>query len=98
MRIAGMLAGFAVAICAATKADAIQNATDGGRGAVSAPLELSHEVRPFPRPPVIVNGLPSVLPSNNGASSPAQAVARAACTGKRSRGELQKIPKQRPAS
>src|SRR5258706_14536060 len=89
MRIAGMLAvtGFAAAICATTEADAIQ----GGSATVSGGLEFSHELRPFPRPPIIVNAVPNppempTLPEKNRASSQGERIARAACSAGRSQG------------
>ena len=106
MRIAGALAaGFAVAVCTATEANAIQS----GSATVSGGVEFSHELRPFPRPPIIVNAAPkppekSALPDKNVASSQVDRVARAACSAGRSRGsdqacrEWQKAPTQRPAS
>ena len=101
MRVAGMLAviGLAGAICCTTEANAIQ----GGSVTVSGRLELSRELRPFPRPPVIVNAAPK--PSENAVvSSQVEQKARAGCLAGRSQGtnpgcrEGQKAPPERPAS
>jgi hypothetical protein len=92
MRIAATLAGFVIAICPAAQADAIQNATDRG---VSAPLELSHELRRFPRPPIIVNALP---PAKNAASNQAQPAQRTACSGKSGECVERQKTAPRPAS
>ena len=107
MRIAGMLAvaGFAAAICSTTEADAIQSRS----ATVSGGLEFSHELRRFPRPPIIVNAAPKppekpTLIEKNVASSQGERVARAACSVGRSQGSdsacraWQKAPPQRPAS
>ena len=100
MRVAGTLAGFAVAICFVAQADAIE----GGSATVSRGLELSHELRPFPPPPIIVNGAPPAQPQNNVASSQAQPMTHGTCPPKRSEEnvqacrEWQKISPPRPAS
>jgi hypothetical protein len=106
MRIAGALvAGFAVAVCATTQVNAIQS----GSATVSGGVEFSHELRPFPRPPIIANSVPkppekAALPDKNVASRQGDRVARAACPAGRSQGgdpacrEWQKAPTQRPAS
>ena len=104
MRIAGMLAvtGLAAAICATTEAAAIQS-----RGAtVSGGVEFSHELRPFPRPPIIVNAVPKPPeePEKNMASSQGERIAHAACPAGRPQGsdpacrELPRVPQPRPAS
>src|SRR5258708_6038511 len=99
MRVAGTLARFAVAIGFVAQADAIE----GGSATVSRGLELSHELRPFPRPPIIVNGAPPAQPQKNG-SSQAQTMTHATCPAKRSEEnvracrEWQKISPPRPAS
>ncbi len=101
MGIPVRLAAFAVALCAFTQADAIENASGV---AISAPLDLSREVRPAPRPPIIVNAVPPALPAKNVASSQAQPLGHAACSAKRSPAgappcrEWQKIPPAPPAS
>src|SRR5258706_2980785 len=101
MGIPGRLAAFAVALCAFTQADAIENAS---RVAISAPLDLSREVRPAPRPPIIVNAVPPALPAKNVASSQAQPVEHRACTAKASQdkaascGDRPKVDQPRPAS
>jgi hypothetical protein len=95
------LAAFAVATCAFTPADAIENT---GRVAISAPLDLSRETRPAPRPPIIVNAVPSALPAKNVASTQAQPLERAACTAKASQQsaascrQWRNVPQLRPAS
>ena len=53
----------------------------------SAGLELSHEVKPFPRPPIIVNATPpasqqTAPPQKNVASREAQPTGVAACLSK----------------
>jgi len=99
MRIAGKLAGFVMAICYVGQAGAIQNAIEAGRGAASAPLDLSHEIRPFPRPPVIINATPPTPLPNNVASSQMQQARRAVCSGKPAEcAERRKIAEPRPAS
>src|ERR1700682_2279341 len=102
MRIAVALAGFALAICAITRADAIQSASVAGRDMpVSTRLELSHELRPFPRPPIIVNAASPALPEQHPASTKKQPAARGACSVKLSQesaaacGELPKVPQPR---
>ncbi len=91
MGIPVRLAAFAVALCAFTQADAIENAS---RVAISAPLDLSREVRPAPRPPIIVNAVPPALPAKNVASSQ-----HATCSGQRREcAEPQKVAQPRPAS
>jgi hypothetical protein len=100
MRIAGTLAGLAIAISFVAQADAIE----GGSATVSRGLELSHELRPFPRPPIIVNAVPPAQPQKNVESSQAQPMAHATCAAQRSQGsapacrEWQKISPPRPAS
>jgi hypothetical protein len=101
MRITQMLvvAGFAAAICTAPEAGAIQS----GSATVSGGLEFSREVRPFPRPPVIVNAVPKP-PEKAAASSEVERIARAACPAGRSQGsdpacrESPRVPRPRPAS
>jgi hypothetical protein len=107
MRIAGMLAvaGFAAAICSTSEADAVQSRS----ATVSGGLEFSHELRRFPRPPIIVNATPKpqekpTLTEKNVASGQEGRMARAACPVGCSQGsdpacrEGQKAPPQRPAS
>ena len=90
----GTLTAFAVALCVFTEADAIENASGVP---ISAPLDLSREVRPAPRPPIIVNDVPPVPLPKNGTSSQAQQAERPACSGKAEEcGERRKIA--RPAS
>ena len=100
MRIAGLLAGaaFAAAICAITEVDVIQSRS----ATVSGGLEFSHELRPFPRPPIIVNAVPKPA-ENTVVSSQAEQKARAGCLAGRPQGSDpacrgQKAPPQRPAS
>jgi hypothetical protein len=81
MGIPGTLAAFAVALCVCTQADAVEEA---GRVAIAAPWDLSREVRPAPRPPIIVNAVPPRMHSKNMASSPAQPAEHPACTAKAS--------------
>src|SRR5258708_27548061 len=96
MGIPARLTAFAVALCAFTQADAIENASGI---AISAPLDLSREVRPAPRPPIIVNAVPPALPTKNVASSQTQQAGRAACSGKPVEcAEHQKVAQPRPAS
>ena len=101
MRFAGMVAvaGFAGVICGTAEADAVQ----GGRATVSGGVEFSHELRPFPRPPIIVNAAPKPA-EKPVASSQGERIAGAACPAGRSQGgdpacrEGPKAPTQRPAS
>ena len=89
----GTITTFAVALCAFTQADAIEN---GSGMAISAPLDLSREVRPAPRPPIIVNAVPPVPLPKNVTSSQAE---RPACSGKPAEcGDHHKIAQPRPAS
>ena len=81
MGILRALTAFAVATCAFTPAYAIQNT---GRVSISAPLDLSREARPAPRPPIIVNAAPPALPAKDVAPSQAQPLERAACSAKAS--------------
>jgi hypothetical protein len=101
MGILGALTAFALATCAFTAADAMENT---GRVSISAPLDLSHEARPAPRPPIIVNAAPPALPAKNVALTHAQPSERAACTpeasqqGTASCRPWRNVPPPRPAS
>ena len=92
----GTITTFAVALCVFTEADAIENAS---RVAISARLDLSREVRPAPRPPIIVNAVPPVPLPKNVTSSQAQEAGRPACPGKPAEcGERHKIAQPRSPS
>ena len=105
MRFAGMLAGLTISLFVIPQAEAFQTGgASGGEVSVSGRLELSHELRPFPRPSIIVNAVPPVLPGKHVASSQAKPMVRVACSAKRSQEsappcrELEKSPQPRPAS
>jgi hypothetical protein len=90
MRSFGVLfpTGFIAGILAVSAAQAIEPANPGaGAPAAAGALNLSREIRPYPRPPIIVNAAPVLRGENNLAANDVATTARASCRAGETRDE-----------